>query len=272
MHQQRPDVDLLRELGALTLAADGIDAVPNMSDDASSDDEDMLTNFYSTGERDEPSQVLLGKSSILPLIRTAIGSSTEPNSSLTTEDESQASFARRPEFWQPPYYEARMDELGARESSHRMPLMLPPEETMRPLIDRFFDEHNFFYPLLQRRLFEQQLALEARGERFNAIVLLVCASGARLGMNVAAERAGQPPGWSYFEQVIPFLNIPVFATAQLEDVQMLIVRGKLVYCPLLFTLLAARVHLPVDKGPRLHSVDHLPRSPAHGRSSRSTSS
>lgn len=265
MHQQRPDVDLLRKLGALTLAADEPDAVPNSLDDASSDAEDMWTNLYSSRDPDE-------SSSIFPLIRTVADLSAEFTSSAATESEPRTRFARRPEFWQPPYYEARMNNKSPHKSINQKPLILPPEETMKPLVARFFDEHNFFYPLFQRRLFEQQLALETKSEHFNAILLLVCASGAQLGMNPEAERCGQPPGWAYFEQVIPLLNIPVFATAKLEEVQMLIVRTHFAIRLSLLTQVAVGVRLLVNENPLLNALDHLSRSPSYGCSSWRSSS
>lgn len=97
-----------------------------------------------------------------------------------------------------------------------------------------FASINSFGPILHKGFLIQQLQQEPENEGLLAVVLLVCALGSRVLAGEQADivpednRNTHPPGWEYFEQVEPLLDVPTFAMPSLYDVQMFIVRSSTV--------------------------------------------
>ena len=105
-------------------------------------------------------------------------------------------------------------------------LQLPPDELLRPLMEVYFRGFNSFHPVVHRGLFEQSLRQD-RDKDFVALVLMVCACGARFIPDpsfLPPEPDGKPHGWRFFEQVEPFLRIPTPTTPTLYHMQLFIVR------------------------------------------------
>ena len=83
---------------------------------------------------------------------------------------------------------------------------------MHTLVDLYFKEYNVFLPLLHRPTFERSLK---QGEHlhdhsFGAVLLLVCAMGARFSSDARVFVEGQGPpsaGWPYIRQV-PIVKVP----------------------------------------------------------------
>lgn len=78
---------------------------------------------------------------------------------------------------------------------------------MTELVDSYFRTIHYDLPLLHRPTFLQDIAsgLHLKEEGFGAVVLLVCALGARFSNNPATlprdAQSWQLAGWQWFEQV-----------------------------------------------------------------------
>ncbi|KAF9568197.1 hypothetical protein CPC08DRAFT_746400 [Agrocybe pediades] len=112
---------------------------------------------------------------------------------------------KREEFWEiPPWVEVQ-PEIDEHPPSYTY----PAEDLMRTLIDNYFHQVNIFWPLLHRPTFERQItaSLHLRDGMFGAVLLLVCAHGARFSDDprTFAEGSTNPrsAGWQWFQQVSP---------------------------------------------------------------------
>ncbi|KAI0373465.1 hypothetical protein BV20DRAFT_937863 [Pilatotrama ljubarskyi] len=98
----------------------------------------------------------------------------------------------------------------------------PPPEVMKLLIDGYFENINFFLPLLHRQILERHLeeGLHLRDQAFGSVVLLVCANGCRWTDDPRVAEYGLPhiPGWKLFQQVERARN-SIFTPPRLYDVQ-----------------------------------------------------
>ena len=100
---------------------------------------------------------------------------------------------------------------------------------MAELIDEAFLHLNSNFPLLHRPTFEHGIktGLHLRDEGFGAIVLLVCANGARFSNNPAVRPPGTKnwhrAGWQWFEQVRSKRKLVPLTPASLYDLQVTVV-------------------------------------------------
>ncbi|GJE89789.1 Zn(II)2Cys6 transcription factor [Phanerochaete sordida] len=116
---------------------------------------------------------------------------------------------RRPQFW------VHIFDFLPRDHPYQN---FPEPALMTELVDSYFRTIHYDLPLLHRPTFLQNIAsgLHFEDEGFGAIVLLVCALGARFSNNPATlpqdAQSWQLAGWQYFEQVrstrklIPLVN------------------------------------------------------------------
>ena len=83
----------------------------------------------------------------------------------------------------------------------------PPSDLLDSLINHYFSSVNTFLPVLHRPSFERSVALQLHhtDDDFGAIVLLVCALGARYSNDVRVKPDGiddwQSSGWGWYNQV-----------------------------------------------------------------------
>ncbi|KAI0644483.1 fungal-specific transcription factor domain-containing protein [Trametes meyenii] len=100
----------------------------------------------------------------------------------------------------------------------------PPSDLMEALVDSYFSTFSVYIPLLHRPTFERNIAegLHLRDPGFGAVVLLVCANGARwiepYDPRLAEYGSKAKPGWVWFMQVEKARKSP-FARPRLYDLQ-----------------------------------------------------
>ena len=113
-----------------------------------------------------------------------------------------------------------------------MPLFtdFPPDDLREALVDLYFRNLNDGLPLLHERMFKEAVAsgFHLRDSGFGAIVLLVCANGARSSSD---PRVLEDPsddrkssGWKWFKEVQTKRKL-LLASAQLYDLQIYVVRS-----------------------------------------------
>ena len=125
-----------------------------------------------------------------------------------------------------------------------MPLFtdFPPDDLREALVDLYFRNLNDGLPLLHERMFKEAVAsgFHLRDSGFGAIVLLVCANGARSSSD---PRVLEDPsddressGWKWFKEVQTKRKL-LLAPAHLYDLQIYVVRSspKPCYEPLLIS-------------------------------------
>ncbi|KAK6977508.1 Zn(2)-C6 fungal-type domain-containing protein [Favolaschia claudopus] len=99
------------------------------------------------------------------------------------------------------------------------PPTFPPPDLLADLTSCYFTHKNIYFPVLHRPTFERALAsnLHLRDSAFGAVVLLVCAIGARFSddprLNRDEKEKEEPlrRGWEFFDQV-PFGLDHIFET------------------------------------------------------------
>ncbi|KAJ7890934.1 fungal-specific transcription factor domain-containing protein [Mycena olivaceomarginata] len=106
---------------------------------------------------------------------------------------------------------------------HVGPFVFPDPDPLRALIDLYFIHRNLYFPVLHRPTFERAVAdeLHTRDVAFGAVVLLVCAIGARFSDDARVCRPGAEPlrsGWEFFDQ-LPFCLDHLFETPTLYELQ-----------------------------------------------------
>lgn len=116
------------------------------------------------------------------------------------------------------------------EEELQMPNYVYPDEDLLPILfDGYFNEINPFMPLLHRPTFENSVAvgLHYADPMFGAVVLLVCAHGARFceDPRVLSDGTDSPrsAGWRWYEQVSVFRQTLIRRTT-LHELQMFAVR------------------------------------------------
>jgi hypothetical protein len=118
-----------------------------------------------------------------------------------------AQTARRFEFWHPSNAEMRMLNNNPWDTGKGLALELPPANLMPELIDAFFNNTNYIFPMLHRPLFEKQLqeGLHMREPNFLRVVMLVCANGSRWSSDPRVLEDKWPvtlsAGYRWFKQV-----------------------------------------------------------------------
>ncbi|KAJ7776347.1 fungal-specific transcription factor domain-containing protein [Mycena metata] len=126
-----------------------------------------------------------------------------------------------------PWLSRRMHYWTYNPLKHRVPhvgpFVFPAPDLLAELIDLYFAHKNIYLPVLHRPSFERSVAdgLHTRDESFGAIVLLVCAIGARFSDD---SRISPPPsqplscGWEFFDQ-LPLVVNHLFERPKLSDLQ-----------------------------------------------------
>ncbi|KZV61073.1 hypothetical protein PENSPDRAFT_693721 [Peniophora sp. CONT] len=127
---------------------------------------------------------------------------------------------RRPEFWAVLPFER---ELLERQSS---PFEFPEDDLLWHLVDRYFTHLNVITPILHRPSFEKQVreGLHLKDEAFGAVLLSVCANGARLSddRRVLTDEGQNwySAGWAWFSQV-RMTQKALLSSSRLYDLQVL---------------------------------------------------
>ncbi|KAI0028750.1 fungal-specific transcription factor domain-containing protein [Vararia minispora EC-137] len=102
----------------------------------------------------------------------------------------------------------------------------PDSKLLARLVDAYFENINLLLPVLHRPTFEKELriGLHLHQEAFGAVVLLVCANGARflddrrVLLETEDEETCLSAGWKWFSQVQISKKI-LISTARLHDLQ-----------------------------------------------------
>lgn len=134
------------------------------------------------------------------------------------------SLMRRPEFWAIDPREANIFMQSHRTMSNRH-YVFPDADLIPSLIDKYFLHYNDYFPLLHRPSFEESVGngLHLRNSGFGAVLLAVCAVGARYCDDPRVTTHGektqaQYAGWSWFEQ-LQIGTWPVLSSPRLYDIQ-----------------------------------------------------
>ncbi|KAI0666620.1 fungal-specific transcription factor domain-containing protein [Trametes maxima] len=137
------------------------------------------------------------------------------------------------------------------------PSGFPPSDLLDALVAAYFKTLNIYVPLLHRQTFDQGVAegLHLRDPGFGAVVLLVCANGARWiessDPRLSEYGSQSKPGWVWFIQVEKARKSP-FATPQLYDLQKYILMGEYIagYSPphTTWTIVGLGIRVALDLG------------------------
>ncbi|KAJ7065870.1 fungal-specific transcription factor domain-containing protein [Mycena amicta] len=124
--------------------------------------------------------------------------------------------SRRMHYWT---YNPAKDKIP-----HAGPFVFPPNDLLHSLISLYFLHQNTYYPLLHRPSFMHSVftdALHVTDASFGAIVLLVCAIGARFSDDERVCPPGAEPlriGWQFFDQ-LPLVIDHLFVRPTLYHLQ-----------------------------------------------------
>ncbi|GJE89798.1 Zn(II)2Cys6 transcription factor [Phanerochaete sordida] len=184
------------------------------------DDETFLEGFKVMTLNDTQRVRFMGRSSHFPLLKAAIKMKhdlvNDSDAPVTGLDDDAVATRRRDQFWlhifdflppDPPY-------IG-----------FPEPALMNELFDNYFRTIHVSFPLLHRPTFLQGVTAgqHLAEEGFGAVVLLVCALGARFSNNPATLLSGattwQLAGWQWFDQVRERRKLMPLATTALCDLQ-----------------------------------------------------
>ncbi|KAF9268428.1 hypothetical protein L218DRAFT_615739 [Marasmius fiardii PR-910] len=159
-----------------------------------------------------------GKSSNYMLVQSAMDSRRDV---LRDPNFTKAFFTRhkRLEFWEPSSWQSK---------PHRPepPLTFPEDDLLCDVVDLYFTKVNPIFPLLHRTTFERLTAegLHLRNRSFGAVVLAVCAIGARQSNDPRNLSEGTTSehslGWRWFSQV-PLIRDSFTDPPSLYDLQLL---------------------------------------------------
>ncbi|TFK66545.1 hypothetical protein BDN72DRAFT_823317 [Pluteus cervinus] len=163
-----------------------------------------------------PQNRFFGRSSTFHLIQTALDIKGEDLGS-PGEITKRLLGPRRPIIWGGP---SRFRTISL-ERPTPPPFTFPEPDLLKSLVDLYFGELSIFFPLLHRPTFESSVAedLHLKDHEFGAVVLLVCALGAKLsddprvfsdismldGQGMSNEEKARALlascGWKWYEQV-----------------------------------------------------------------------
>ncbi|KAI0666613.1 fungal-specific transcription factor domain-containing protein [Trametes maxima] len=194
------------------------DPDPDASDDEMEASRKLLNlDFHRLSLRDKATAMpYLGKSSSLMLVHSAVDMKLQ----YTGIDTPQI----------PPFgstgdgTEQRVYTFISLEDDLPPQTNFPPPDLMEALINAYFATFSVYIPLLHRPTFEQGIAdgLHLRDPGFGAVVLLVCANGARwiepYEPRLSEYGSKAKPGWVWFMQVEKARKSP-FAPPRLYDLQ-----------------------------------------------------
>ncbi|KAF9010740.1 fungal-specific transcription factor domain-containing protein [Cyathus striatus] len=194
------------DVNTLEVDEDITTPLPRNDDD---DEFELLASRMLKLQLNPPKNRFFGKSSGLQLVQTALDLRDEYISGKTKvggEDEkgdpSRPPWgAKRREFWEVPSWAMPSPEHPP------SPYTFPPPDLIMSLIEAYFAHINPFIPLLHRPTFLRQFAEKQHilDQEFGAIVLLVCALGARYSDDsrvfIEDSENTLSAGWKWYNQV-----------------------------------------------------------------------
>ncbi|KAJ3512942.1 hypothetical protein NLJ89_g3232 [Agrocybe chaxingu] len=213
-----PGINVNQEIDRLT--AEDEDNPQTLSRNDDDHLERMLSVDLSKLKLSPPLNRFFGQSSSVQLILTALDLKKE----YTGQEVDLPKFYcfRRDEFWAiPPWVSS-----NAERCSDLPTYAFPPGDLMPSLIDAYFEQINYFLPLLHRPTFDRDIRenLHISDPMFGATLLQVCALGARYSNDprVLADGTAEPrsAGWRWHEQVSP-MRKSLFKKTTLHELQML---------------------------------------------------
>lgn len=179
-------------------------------------DEDLvhveLTHHLQKLNLNYATQKFFGPSSAFVLLRNAVDLKDE-----CTGDDPQKRYDKRPRYWSPLAWELR---TAARWTPN---YVYPEPDLLQDLVNNYFTQIHPYYPVLHAPIFHQSLleGLHLRDDQFGAVVLLVCALGARTSDDPRVfldDEDHLSAGWAYYEQV-PHLRKELFNPPSLYELQ-----------------------------------------------------
>ncbi|CAA7260649.1 unnamed protein product [Cyclocybe aegerita] len=182
--------------------------------------ERMLSTDLSKLKLSAPLNRFFGQSSSVQLILTALDLKKEYTGKEV--DLPKYDHFRRDEFWAIPPWLSNNPECCIDLPAYTY----PPQDLMPSLIDAYFEQINYFLPLLHRPTFERGIRedLHISDPMFGATLLQVCALGARYSNDprVLVDGSAEPrsAGWRWHEQVSP-MRKSLFKKTTLYELQML---------------------------------------------------
>ncbi|KAJ8076398.1 Gypsy retrotransposon integrase-like protein 1 [Marasmius tenuissimus] len=203
LKQLLPGVDINSEL-----EADPAEAASKEEETLPRNDLDQMAFKLEKLSLETPYSRYYGKSSDLYLVETAL----KHKENHTGQEVPVITSKHKTPVWEPEWTHAFEETLPEYN--------FPEDDLMHNLVDLYFDKYNVFLPLLHRPTFERSVK---QGEHlhdhsFGAVLLLVCALGARFSYDPRVFEDGpQSAGWQYIRQV-PISRVPRGKTG-LYDIQ-----------------------------------------------------
>ncbi|KAL0060683.1 Gypsy retrotransposon integrase-like protein 1 [Marasmius tenuissimus] len=170
------------------------------------------------------SGLFFGSSSSFALTRDAHGAKQE----ITGQDDFEVlRHKKRDYFWRTPPWEQEIT------STDKLSFSFPENSLLVSLISLYFHHVNIHLPVLHEPTFRKNVVegLHYRNSHFGAVVLAVCAIGARYSDDPQVFSVpGHPPsaGWKWFEQIHP-IRRSMFETPCLYELQWHCLMANYVY-------------------------------------------
>ncbi|THU95603.1 hypothetical protein K435DRAFT_839398 [Dendrothele bispora CBS 962.96] len=157
-------------------------------------DVDALSKQLSQFSLGPQSKTHFGESSVIMLVLDAMDHKKQMNGSTSPDWGSIFTYVSRPEFWD------YTPSSWSRITSQASPFDFPPPNLLHQFINAYFVEYNIYSPLLHWPTFEKSISqnLHLHDESFGAVVLAVCALGARI---VSPTPVKDKPGDRWFNQI-----------------------------------------------------------------------
>ncbi|KAJ7631670.1 fungal-specific transcription factor domain-containing protein [Mycena polygramma] len=162
--------------------------------------------------RDVSSNRFYGKSSSINFVKTVMDAKMEVTGNNTLVS------LQRPEFWHARPWELTADMF--------VPQLFPEPQLMEALIDLYFSELNILIYIFHEITFRAAVAsgLHLRDQTFGAVVLVVCAIGAKYSDDprvfLEGANSEHSAGWKWFRQVRP-VPTSFFVSPSLHDLQLI---------------------------------------------------
>ena len=194
-----------------------------------------------------------GKSSGAMLVRTALDLKNYYRSKPPSTIIPESKFHIRPEFWDISAWERSVTSI---EKSFEF--AFPPPDLMADLVQLYFENINFYFPLLHRPTLEKNIqeGLHYEDDMFASVLLLVCAIGSKWSKDERVYLDGKgegemanSSGWTWFDQV-HLVRKNFMEPPALYDLQFYCVRPTLSCSP--SSLVLKRLYSCLYSSCRLH--------------------
>ncbi|THU96982.1 hypothetical protein K435DRAFT_778274 [Dendrothele bispora CBS 962.96] len=158
-------------------------------------DVEKLSRQFSQFSFGLPSKAHFGESSTYKLLFAAMDHAKGMSGTMSSDWGMIINHIKRPQYWTTPSWLLKSMTVIPRSSFE-----FPPAHLLHQFVNAYFVQQEVYSPLLHRPTFEKGLAqgLHLRDDSFGAVVLAVCALGARIG---SPSPIKDRPGDKWFNQI-----------------------------------------------------------------------